>query len=505
MVSRVLGTTWLMVAWLGSLALVCSGRVVERDPYWQARAGLELLAGGSLSRPDDWSWAPVSGDFSQTSPLWNVTLGVFWDHLGFFGIFLLTLGSISAYFCVVARLSRLLGAGRIASLAAITVCALAALPFLSPRAALVAVTLYLVVLVIGHRWANALPGRLWLKAGATALGATCAASLGNWIHLSWFLLAGGAAASLFVMWAMDPRLHRSEKLTLGVAAAAGMTMGALMGPYGLNAWAQSERVRQACTGVIAEWMSPFTEGLRLRWLIPCVFALLIASAASIWLVRNYAVPGRRGARSALLAALLMVLVPAALGGVIGIRFIGVALLVGAPALAGVIGRTVVRIRALASQSPSGLLAHPRIRVWLAAEPWTRVLAAVLLLLSPATAVLAAGLARPQPELELVQHLPRDCQLFSEGATAATALLVRPDVKVWVDGRADYYGAERNRQSARYLRAQVRGVAVPTGTTCVMLVDPFSAPLAESLDSNPAWTKVASITTGGVWLPSRSAG
>ncbi len=490
----------IVAGFLGGLALVRSGTVQERDPYWQARAGLELLSGSPLAHPDTWSWAPVSGPFRQTSPAWNVVLGLAWHFVGFAGIFLVTLVSIGSYLAVVLALSRRLRARALPGMAGLLLCIFAALAMLSPRAALVAETLFLASVLAADRWAAWSVGRGVVRPAAGALlGSFVIGLAGNWIHLSWFLLTAAAMLASAAVWWLREGLSRASRAALTAASTIGFAGGALLGPYGLGAWADSERVQRACAGIVKEWMSPWTPGLQARWVVPCVLAVGIGAVWVLWLLLT-----RRGSdgddRLPVVAALAVVGVPAALGGVFVIRFIGIALLCMAPLAAVSVTVAVDRIRLRARGARSGVLAHPRIRHWLTGEPWRVALPVVLVLLLPGLALGVWPLARPLPEARLAWALPVGCHLFSEGSTAGAVLLLRPDVKVWVDGRADYYGPDRNIE-AEYLLAHDRpDRLVPNGTTCVMLTDPFSKGLRLALDASPAWRRAASSGAAAVWVP-----
>ena len=95
-------------------------------------------------------------------------------------------------------------------------------------------------------------------------------------------------------------------------------------------------------------------------------------------------------------------------------------------------------------------------------------------------------------------LPDGCRLFSDDVSAKYIELYRPDVRVWIDGRQDYWGRERLLQWRNYSQARGDSPLVPMGTTCVLLVDPGSAPLAELLDKSPSWTSLSRTTRYAAW-------
>ena len=487
---------------LSALAIVRAGWVEERDPYWQARAGSENLAGAALVRADSWSWDPVSAPFVQTSPGWNMALGAGWDALGFGGLFLLGLASISTYLWSAWLLSRRLGARPLPTLLGFAAPLALGMAFISPRASLVAQSIFLLALAIADRWRiSTRRVTAWSTAGVFLAVATTTA-FGSWIHLSWILLAPALATSCSVLWATMGRWPILERLALIASTWIGVAVGALAGPYGTDALAVSRRVQEACQGVITEWITPFTPALALRWLPAAGLTL----ALTAWALRRIW-RGRRtlmsNPRTSLSLALLVLAAPAAAGGVLAIRFIGVALLTLAPV--GAVWATrwsdVLSHRRRA-EPPTGVLRNARIRFWSDGRRWPPVLWGVLAVLSPLVLLAGAEVSRPQPEHRLMAALPTGCRLLSTPSAAGPVILERPDVTVWWDGRVDYYGRDRNIRNIRLLSGTSVDDASVEEATCIMLdrsgeVDVSG--FAKALDSSGSWTQVSSVGDGTVWL------
>ncbi len=493
----------LVSAWLGSLALVRAGTVEERDPYWQVRAGLENLDGLPLSRPDTWGWEPVDTPFTQTSPAWNDVLALGWGAFGFVGIFLVALVALCLYLATVAVLGARLGARPVPVLVGTLACALPALAMLSPRATVVAQTLFLLGLAAADRWRrraqrpSALVDAVVVLAGAAAL-----VGVGSWVHLSWLLLAPATVAAWAVLWLCGTAVTTSRAVVLTVASAAGAVVGLAAGPYGADAWRLTQAVQAACQGLVVEWLGVLTPGLVLRWLPAAVLALVLAGGAAVWVVRSW--PRRRtDPRVGLVGALVVLALPAALGSLSALRFVGVALLALAPvaAMVATSASDVLRERAT-SETPTGAFRSARIRFWADGASWRPVLAIVIVLLAPGTALLTAPLARPLPEMAVVDALPRGCRLVSDPSSAGPVLLLRPDVTVWVDGRFDYWGRDRLDAARAVLSADSVDVPPLDQAGCVMLstTDPFAGgSLASALDASPRWTAVEAGSTVRAWV------
>ena len=126
-----------------------------------------------------------------------------------------------------------------------------------------------------------------------------------------------------------------------------------------------------------------------------------------------------------------------------------------------------------------------------------------MVLSPGVVLLAGQHGEP-PERALVSQLPSDCNLFSRPGMAGVVVLLRPDVLVWMDGRADFFGREMLLLSGVYYGGAGTD-PVPEGTTCVLLdLSKDVAPgLEERLRSSPEWRLEAAEGSYEIWLPTRA--
>lgn len=498
-----LRSPWLLPATaLGSIAVVRASVLDERDPYWQVRAGVENLAGAPLVRPDSWSWAPVAGDFTQTSPAWNDALGLAWLVAGFGGFFVLTLTSLLAYVVVVLALARRLGARPLPALAGALLCLLPALPMLSPRATLVAQTLFLAALLGADRLRRRLPDAPVAAVLVTvAVGGFVIAWAGMWLHLSWLLLAPALWLSMVVLLLATPA-PTGRRLLAGVGGGGGLLAGVLTGPYGFDAWALSRAVQRACEGIVLEWAPATSAGLWLRWLPTVLLAVVIAGWVTRSVVRRWPHRGHETAVR-LEAALLVLALPAALGGFLAIRFVGVGLLALAPLAAVGATRVAARVRERAdAQDPTGPFRHQRVRFWSHGRPWRVVITLVVVLVSPLVLLAGATLGRPLALQAALPALPQGCRLLSDPAAAAPVLLLRPDVRVWIDTRADYWGRERNLEALEVLRSDDTAQPAVAGATCLLLdssagID--TSRIVAAVGADPAWTPAFDGGGVRVWV------
>lgn len=489
---------WLVTAWLGSLAIVRAGSIDERDPYWQIRAGVETLHGLPVVRPDTWSWDPVAEPFLQTSPGWNVLLGLAWEGIGWAGLFLVSLASIGSYFLVAVLLARRLGARPLPTLAGVLACSSLALSMISPRATLAAQTLFLAGILTADAWRGRRRPHPAVDAAAVLAAAGTLSWAGAWLHMSWLAFAPATALCWAVLWFLTPGLSRARAAVLSAAGLAGALLGLALGPYGAEAWEYSQRVRDSSSALVIEWLGVLTPGLALRWVPAALLGLLVSGAALVWVVRRWRA-GTIDQRTGLVAVLSVVGLPAALASVSAIRFVGVSLLTVAPVAA--MGATWLwdRVRARAAERPPrGIFRSARVRFWSDGRRWRTVLTLVLVVLAPGVLLMALPLSRPLPELAVMDELPRGCRLFSDPSTAGPVLLLRPDVTVWIDGRFDYWGPDRVAAATAALASSDVDVAPLPRATCVMLSseNPVAGDaLAGALDRSAVWRRA--VPSGGV--------
>ncbi len=498
------GDWWLIAGWIAAAAFALAGTVQDTDPYWQIRAGEENLDGVPLARPDTWSWAPVDGLFYPNSPAWNVVLALAWRALGPWGLYLLTAATIAASLAIVAWLARRIGARTVPLVVVILAVTAAALPVFSPRAALPAHLLFLIGVAAAVRWsdrASRVPATLNVLV-ALAFSFVLSAT-GNWVHLSWPLLAVASLVAWSVLWGLDRRLTTRTTVALVGGGGVGLLTGVLVGPYGTDVLERSSAVVDACRGIVTEWITPFEPAFGLRWWPLAISVVAVTVVAVAWCVRALRVR-HTDPRLPLIAALTTSTVPYAVAGLGAIRFVMVAYLTIAPVLAVGVSMVAVRIHGrVTPPPPDARYLRRRLPEWTSGRFWRVVLWLVLALVAPVAVVAGSNHAVPLTH-ETDQLLPRGCRAFGSTIDMAPILLERPDVTVWIDGRADYWGRERNLLAAGYLSRLDQQTLVPPGTTCVVLsdiaTDPGLAALTAALDASPDWRRVPGTTGATLWLP-----
>lgn len=482
---------WVVLScWVAALVTFRAARMTERDPYWQARDGIERLSGTPLVRADSWSWGPAGGSFRPTSPLWNTLLGVGHESLGLAGIAFVGGLGMAAYFTVAAVTARRLGARPLPTLAATVLVALLALPMVSPRGTIVVQALLLATLALGHALVTRALPRRWPTYAGVALAAAALGWTGAWLHVSWSVTALGLACALPLLAVLSGAAQ--WRTVLAAVAGAGLAVGSLLGPYGWSVWRLLLDISAASGGQIVEWLSPFTAGLRARWVPVAVVLLVLAALCAKRLARRRpGAPGsRERARWALEVVLTLIGLVSAVAGLVAIRFLGVAALTLLPVLASRLSAATPRWRANPSRSEA-------LRTRLHAAYWRPIVTAVAVLLLPLALVRSVHPGTPSAEAEIAPSLPPDCRLFSDPDTAGAVLLLRPDVEVWVDMRTEVHGAQAYADTRRRLQAP-GGAVLPAGATCALL--PASVRSVTEDGTDRRWGLLRSGSTLKLWLP-----
>jgi hypothetical protein len=486
----------LVPTFLVAFAIARAGRFEERDPYWQARAGMENLAGWPLARPDTWSWSGVEGLWYQNSPLWDTLLGISYQAGGFWGFFVFTSAVLVAYFGLTYLLALRLGARRLPALVGILVAVSPALAMLSPRGTLLVEIVMLASVLVVIEWSRRDTGRLanWQFAVLVALVAAGLSTLGNWLHLSFLLLGPAMAGVWAVVWLLSP-LRRSRRIVASVAGLFGWVLGVFVSPYGLTLGLERSRVvQEVCAGLILEWTTPFSLEISKAFWLMALASTLVAGTVSAWLIRRFR-SRRWGSNETGLLALALIGVPSAVAGWFAIRFLGITLLMLAPALAAVATSGLDLLRDQWRGRPA-----TRWREYSTGSFWRVVTSITLVLLSPGLGFLIALHSVPA-EAVLLKQLPAGCRLFSTGAIGGASVLVRPDVAVWMDGRADFYGRDHLLAAYAYFGRRAPTL-IPPGATCVLLDSKAedSQALSAAIDASTQWKLSGSDGSFRLWLP-----
>lgn len=487
---------WLVFVVLEMIAAVRAATPIERDHLWSARAGLENLHGAPLIRPDTWSWS-THGEWVPNSPVWNIVLGLGWQTLGFWGLFWVAFLSITAFFALALLLARLAGARAFPTLIGFAPVLLFGFSAFTPRATMVVQSLLFLAVLFAWWWGGRAARAGW-PAGIAFVGGAgvLLSAVGNWVHLSFMFMSATVAVIWAVAWFASPGISTVRRLGLVTAGTLGLLAGCVVSPYGIAMTIERSRVvAEVCRGLVSEWLS-LAEVFQMQGVrfVPFILvAVVLASASLMWAVRLLRRGARFESRFRIIGPLVVIGVPLVAFGFGSIRFILVGLLLLMPVLAGIASALISRLHRFQRRS-GGILSRPRAIEYTSGGFWTVILSGLIVLAIP---LVVSNVARGgvPPEAAVVRAIPSECNVWPADTTAGATILLRPDTKVWADGRADFYGRAH---LLEYLRIMAGTSPIPAGADCVVLpINDVTQQLRQSLDADDAWRR--SLTEAGYAL------
>lgn len=490
---------WVVYVMLAGLAAAKAGTTTERDPYWSARAGAENLGGTSLIREDTWSWS-AEGVWYPNSPGWNLVLGLGWQSFGFWGLFVAGFAAIALMLGLALVISRLAGAGALPTLIGFAALLPMASSGLSARATVVVQCLLFGAALFAWWWGGVVgriqPSLAILGVGVAGLAVSL---LGNWVHLSFMLMAGVVAVMWAVAWWATPGIRTAQRLCLVASGTVGLLLGCVLSPYGIALTLERSRVVESvCRELISEWMSvPTYISLGMyQVVLPVVLLLGVGAASIVWISRLVRQRGRFDPRVRLLLPLTIIGVLFSLVGVHTVRFlfVGAILLLPVAACAITSFAKHARRRQLGSE---GFWGRRNVIEFTSGRFLIGIALFVALVTSPVVGAQIGAGSRP-PEAEVIEKIPVGCTTWSQDRAAGPIILMRPDVKVWIDGRVDFYGRAH---FIEYVRILSGLDPLPKDAGCVVLPTALNErpALADLLDRDPVWSRVTERNGYALWV------
>lgn len=433
------------MAWLVFLpiALLRAGSLGETDTFWQIRTGLFTIQQRGLPTVDPFSWTVHGQPWTLNSWGFNVAIAAAYRLVGLPGVALACASLVAVVGGMVLLLARRLGASPVVASTLLLLTSPLLIGWLSARPQLVD---YVAVLALVMLLRSLVEGR----ASAWSLLAMGVLTI-VWVNLHAAALLGVAiagATTVLIFVRPSTRGHSGWCL----AALSTVMACSLVNPYGVGLLTQTAGVRGASTGIVEEWqhVDP-ANPTQMTMIVLGLVALVVAA--------------RRG--DAVFAGALGV---AVIGAVTAIRLLPILLLLALPMLAAfaskeaVLGYLHSRRIVLAPGAAVGVVAL----LWLAVPSFGHI-------------------GRPDPAIyptNVVQEIPRNCQLFNSYQLGGFVLLERPDVRVSLDSRNDLYGADRVAAAEGVLRGHSDPAQGLVGAGCV-LIHPRSV-LSQRLHASPQW-------------------
>lgn len=467
----------LLQLWIAALAIWRGFAGDESEAQWMSREGHDLLAGSPLVHPDIWSWAPQPWNVIPSSPALPYLFGGARALLGDLGVPLAATLIVWASLHGLALVARLLGARDTAVTVSLLLVTATAPSLQSGRAGLPAFTLLLLVIAVPWRLRSRIAALAPFRRSLVAGGAGLVVSfIGVWLHGSWPAFAALAIVAWCLMLLHADFGESGGRVALGAWGSIGLALGTLVGPLGATALTNGARVARECRDIVLEWSAPWAVGgpWPALWILAAFLGL---ATIRRWHLTNHQQSWKRADTWILTLSLGCIAT-----GWLAIRFLLLAFVALAPLVA-------LWLHNVLTAEPT-----PRSER-LTERYWANVLTAVLIALVPVLALQV--LTMPRHADPAIQALPANCNLFSQDSVAKSVEYWRPDVRVWIDGRQDYWGRARLLRSNAYLDGRA-ALPMPIGTTCVLIERGQRPQLRVRLSELSGWHRLGASTELELW-------
>lgn len=413
-----------------------SGKIVETDVYWQTRAGLDWLSDKTFIKNDLWSYVP-NGEWIPNSWGWNLVLAYAYRLSNDYGLFALGFVVTISFLALLVVAARRLTSSWNSINHVLAFVLMFAIPILSIRPALISAYGMLIMLLSTHAFLKAFQTRPIIMSFVFLIFNVLMINL----HLAWPIFLGAA----FIGWSglllsyLPYKKALSTILPLGIAAVIGI----FISPLKQHLFSHMLMTFVSSTELIYEWKPMWNEPLYLFGLV-LVFAQIR--------------PAKKFKRIRPWAFCSMAL---AVMGIFAIRYMPWALLFSLPAWSFWIRSFQVKKDKFLSIAGIGL--------------------AIALIFISYEAITLHG--RPS-FLEDIKALPANCRLIATPQTSGAVVLFRPDVKIFVDSRNEYWGKGRYKLVNEFMKHPNDDLLTAIEPTCVMVER--NSPVANYFRYHPGW-------------------
>lgn len=487
-----LSTSWGLMAWLlvPVAAIMAVGPVREPDVYWHIRMGQDILATGRLGGDPSWTYGPAESSWRTTQAGAELLLHLAYAWASWPGIMLLRVllaaavvaSLVLALAAVMGRRGRLPVDRAVAIVALLTAAMAPSLVQERPQSLSLLLLPWIGVLVLRVLYADRWPR--WWVIGPVVM-------VWSWFHGSAVVVAPVLALAAIIhavgMGGRSWIRFAGTTLGRGWAVLVAVLVAPVVGPLGLDYYAQALKIQVAASGRIVEWQPPAANSV-VVWLVLALIALwgiavvhLAARSGAIW---------RSMRADALLIAVLLVLMTSAN------RYVAVGVLV--------VGPLVARRVAQAWTGPPRRLeeVHPGFSAVILA---LTSIAAVLVAVMASVNVRPVGTEYPWRIWQGLAAQAGERRAFVDYTLGGQAGLLG-EATVSIDGRADRYGGaviDANRAFVAGRDGWEVTLADYPGTTDVVIPD--YAGMGQRLE-DAGWS-VACTDAGYTWLtaPGRTGG
>lgn len=383
--------------------------IAEPDSFWQIRSGQDFLEHPQFMTPDSYSWSAEGKEYLSNSWLWNVLLGVVYGMASFGGVTALVGIYVGSILSLTVYYLRLRNTDWVHIFVGVALVSVFLGKWFSARPQINDYLLLVVGLIIIHKLAQKHPAYLFMALGFVMV-------LWNNLHLTGPVGAICFGGAYFLI----QYNHTLKVLSKGTLYAVLRSMSlvlfllglCLLTPYGVSGMTKSFETASASSGLISEWASPWdiSEPSNIYSALTLLFILI---------PMVYAVKEKRWVEMVYLVGLFGV-------GSYQARWIPFVIIMALPYICGRLG----------GLSFSGMARF---------TPYAKVAAFSVILATVAmgttTFFTEDKVSRGNYGYALLEYVPSDCKLYNDVSFGGPMILMRPEVKVSMDGRNDLYGRD----------------------------------------------------------------
>lgn len=397
-----------------------SGKIVETDVYWQTRAGLDWLSDKTFIKNDLWSYVP-NGEWIPNSWGWNLVLAYAYRLSPDYGLFALGFVTTISFLALLVIAARKLTSSWNSINHVLAFVLMFAIPILSIRPAFISAYGMLIMLLSTHVFFRIFQTKPVIMSLIFLVFNILMINL----HLAWpiFLAAAFIGWSGLLLSYLPYKKALFTIFPLGIAAI----LGILVNPLGHLLFSHMLMTFSSSTELIYEWKPMWNE--------PLYFFGLILVFAQIYPAKKF----KRIRPWAFCSMALSVM------GIFAIRYMPWSLLFALPAWSFWIRSFQINKDKFLSIAGIGL--------------------GIALIFISYEAVSLHG---TPAYLEEIKQLPANCRLIATAQTSGAVILFRPDVKIFVDSRNEYWGKERYKLINEFMRHPNDDLLQEIEPTCAMV-------------------------------------
>lgn len=414
--------------------------IAEPDSFWQIRSGQDFLDDPQFLTPDTYSWSAFGKEYLSNSWLWNVLIGGVYSIASFSGVAILVGLYVGLLLTLTSGYLRSRNIDWKYIFVGIAIVSVLLGKWFTSRPQINDYVLLVLGMLVIQKLSKKPPVYLFMVLGTIIL-------LWNNLHLTGPVGALCFGGMYFVsQYRKTSPLFGKETICVmlrSVFLIIFLLALCLLTPYGVSGITKPFETASSSTGLISEWISPWDMSENSNLL--SAVALLAIVFPAVWAVKE-----KKWVELTYLLGLFAV-------GSYQVRWVPFVILMALPYIC-------------ESMKKIPLSRVDRF------TPFIKVAALAIILATLATGATTFftddKVSRGNYGYALLNQVPSDCKLYNDVSFGGPMILMRPEVKVSIDGRNDLYGREEYLTQA-YLTYAIEGTDTwleQNGITCVLIND-----------------------------------